>query len=102
MGGDSCSEGCRFESQCRILDGHCMTVSLPTLGINREVAQVSLNAKRPFKDSEMIILHSVRTTIRRTVARSAMTASTVRLRASATLTPLAPTVSSIPNSALQV
>ena len=22
MGGDSCSEGCGFESQCRILDGH--------------------------------------------------------------------------------
>ena len=80
----------------------CMKLSLPKLGIKREVAQVSLNAKRPFKDSEMIILHSVRTTIRRTAARSAMTASTVRLRASATLTPLAPTVSSIPNSALQV
>ena len=22
MGGDSCSEGCGFESQCHILDGH--------------------------------------------------------------------------------
>ena len=26
MGGDSCSEGRGFESQCRILDGHIFTL----------------------------------------------------------------------------
>ena len=25
MGGDSCSKGCEFESQCHILDGHFFT-----------------------------------------------------------------------------